>query len=169
LYFVFYEYLKDYAVVIHNINNHSHNHINVKSQGSSTQLATSKSASSLSSLSSYAHIPFYSTVLCAATAGGLASFITSPLDMAKLRLQVQRGAGSNANMIAESRTNVYYTGLLDCLRKVYSVDGMKGLFRGAGARVLHFAPATTVTMTTYETCRRSFESFFHSQQGYYYW
>ena len=43
--------------------------------------------------------------------------------------------------------------MLDCLQHAYQQNGVNGLFRGAGARVLHFVPATTITMTCYETCR----------------
>lgn len=69
-----------------------------------------------------------------AAAGALASFLTSPLDMAKLRLQVQRRGGN---------TTTSYQGIVDCLRQAYHHGGISGLFRGAGARVLHFVPATS--------------------------
>ena len=95
-------------------------------------------------------IPFAWTILCSAGAGAIASWITSPLDMAKLRLQVQRGtlAGNSSEATA---TN--YRGVIDCLRHSYREGGTLALFRGATARVLHFVPATTITMTAYETFR----------------
>lgn len=90
-------------------------------------------------------LPLPWIILSSASAGALASFLTSPLDMAKLRLQIQRGNGNKG---------IVYKGIVDCLRQAYRQDGIiKGLFRGAGARVLHFVPATTVTMTCYESCR----------------
>lgn len=73
-----------------------------------------------------------------ASAGALASFLTSPLDLAKLRLQVQRGES-----ISGSATATRYNGIADCLQQVYRHGGVRGLFRGAGARVLHFVPATS--------------------------
>ena len=94
-------------------------------------------------------LPFSSIIMCSCSAGALASWLTSPLDMAKLRLQVQRGH------IAPTG-NVMYRGMMDCLRSAYRQGGVPALFRGAGARVLHFAPGTTITMTCYE----SFRSFF---------
>jgi hypothetical protein len=95
-------------------------------------------------------LPFLYTVLSSASAGALASWLTSPLDMAKLRLQVQRG-----NNTADTTA---YRGVWDCLVHSYRHQGgVHGLFRGAGARVLHFAPATTVTMTCYETSRSFFQ------------
>jgi len=101
-------------------------------------------------------LPFQWVVLCSAGAGALASWLTSPLDMAKLRLQVQRGTAAmktSAQQEAGTAGVVAYRGVADCLHQAYKDGGTRGLFRGAGARVLHFAPATTITMTCYETCR----------------
>jgi hypothetical protein len=95
-------------------------------------------------------LPFSSIVLCSCTAGAFASWLTSPLDMAKLRLQVQRGN------VASEPTMVVYRGMVDCLATAYRHGGVAALFRGAGARVLHFAPGTTITMTCYETFRSFF-------------
>ncbi|KAL3910673.1 MAG: hypothetical protein SGILL_007600, partial [Bacillariaceae sp.] len=94
-------------------------------------------------------LPFPWIVISSAGAGALASFLTSPLDMAKLRLQVQRGAQDSSS---SQTTN--YRGVSDALKYAYQSGGVHGLFRGAGARMLHFVPATTISMTTYETCRK---------------
>ncbi|KAL7534045.1 hypothetical protein ACHAWF_004701 [Thalassiosira exigua] len=104
-------------------------------------------------------LPLLHLVACSAGAGALASWLTSPLDMAKLRLQVQRGQTAAAgSLAAESNPNhaVQYRGMADCLSAAYKEGGVRGLFRGAGARVIHFAPATTITMTLYEKCRSFF-------------
>ena len=98
-------------------------------------------------------IPFSYVVLTSCSAGGLASWLTSPLDMAKLRLQVQRGSLANN---PTGTVQFTYGGMVDCLRYAYRDGGIPGLFRGAGARVLHFAPAMTITMTCYETFRSYF-------------
>jgi hypothetical protein len=96
-----------------------------------------------------AELPFLHTVLCSATAGAAASWVTSPLDMAKLRLQIQRG--KHATGLQGDRID--HRGMIDCLSNIYKEGGVKGLFRGAGARVLHFVPATTIMMTCYEGFR----------------
>ncbi|KAL7517844.1 hypothetical protein ACHAWX_002723 [Stephanocyclus meneghinianus] len=103
------------------------------------------------------NLPFLHLVACSAGAGALASWLTSPLDMAKLRLQVQRGR--IAAMPTPGRYQ--YKGMLDCLRNVYiNEGGLRGLFRGAGARVMHVVPATAVTMTSYEKCRTFYANAF---------
>jgi Mitochondrial carrier protein len=93
-------------------------------------------------------LPFQWLVLCSAGSGALASWLMSPLDLAKLRLQVQRG-----KLQSLSQSTTIYCGVIDCLQSAYDNAGLGGLFRGAGARVLHFAPATCITMTTYEMFR----------------
>lgn len=134
LYFVFYERFKFWA----------------------RQNQTGRTDDSLRSLENV-ELPFQWILFCSAGAGAIASWMTSPLDLAKLRLQVSRGraaAGMDPNAIS-------YTGVVDCLKHVYRDGGVKGLWRGAGARVLHFAPATTITMTSYETCRSFVANLWH--------
>lgn len=100
-----------------------------------------------------AALPFPCVVLSSAGAGAAASWLTSPLDMAKLRIQIQRGGGGAANASMTDGGGVVYRGMVNCLSVTYRAEGVRGLFRGAVARVLHFAPATAITMTCYETCR----------------
>jgi hypothetical protein len=116
-------------------------------------------------------VPFHWTLICSCSAGAVASWLTSPLDMAKLRLQVQRGQLAAAAAASSTATTVsaaaslntatttgtfQYRNVWHCLHHSYQTAGVRGLFRGAGARVLHFAPSTTVTMTSYETFRTFF-------------
>lgn len=107
-------------------------------------------------------LPLSFTILSSASAGALASFLTSPLDMVKLRLQVQRRTESLSSSSSKESTTVLRTdptfrGMSDALVHSYRSGGIPGLFRGAGARVIHFVPLTTIIMTSYETCR----SFIH--------
>lgn len=134
LYFMLYEQFKQWSTEFHS-----------QSFQESSTTATTKINHTL---------PFPWIVMSSAGAGAIASFLTSPLDMAKLRLQVQRGT---RHLSAEASTTTYL-GIADALQSAYHRGGIKGLFRGAGARVLHFVPATTVTMTCYETCRNFFQN-----------
>mmetsp|Transcript_6333 Transcript_6333/g.9204 ORF Transcript_6333/g.9204 Transcript_6333/m.9204 type:complete len:340 (+) Transcript_6333:83-1102(+) len=93
-------------------------------------------------------ISFPLLLSCSASAGALASWLTSPLDMAKLRLQIQRGT-----LTGGSNNQVAYHGMIDCLRQAHKQSGIRGLFRGAGARVLYFTPFTTIVLTCFEKCR----------------
>ena len=99
-------------------------------------------------------LPFYYTVGCSAGAGAFASFLTSPLDMAKLRLQIQRGQSSSSGL----NTTKDGTNMIECLQNIYKEGGVRGLFRGAGSRVLHWSSAMTITMTSYEECRNFYRN-----------
>merc|ERR1719162_1897829 len=97
-------------------------------------------------------LPFHQILLCSSGAGALSSWITSPLDMAKLRIQIEQGSVSNTNkMHRQPLTN--NRGMIYVLRNIFFHEGLSGLFRGAGARVLHFTPSAAITMTFYEKIR----------------
>lgn len=91
-------------------------------------------------------LPFRDALIAALVAGGAASFFTAPLDLAKLRLQVHRGA-------AEGTAPLRFT---DVFLAAWRTRGLRGLFRGAGARVAFFAPSTAVSMACFETVKGAF-------------
>jgi hypothetical protein len=65
--------------------------------------------------------------------GAIAAFITSPLDLAKLRMQI---GTSNLGMIGS-------------LRSIYYREGISGLFKGAGARVSHSFCLSNLNLSIY--------------------
>ena len=114
-----------------------------------------------------AQLPFHSFLLAGAIAGGAAAFITNPLDMAKLRLQVQRaqrqshvaaggaaGGGSGGSVAGVgSGLEFGYKNLLDGMRKVVAESGWKGLWKGVGARVLFFMPSSALNIAIFDTVK----------------
>ena len=83
-------------------------------------------------------VSFAAALPCALSAGALASWLTAPLDLAKLRVQVHRGADGPSFLRA----------LADA-----SKAGPRGLFRGAGARVLFSAPSMGASMACFEQAK----------------
>lgn len=77
------------------------------------------------------------TLTSSSLAGGLASFVTSPLDLAKLRLQVDRSKQRHAAMSAfQSSEYITYKSFYDVIKKTFVHEGgLRGLYRGAFARV----------------------------------
>lgn len=71
-------------------------------------------------------------------AGGLAAFITVPADVVKTRRQASLGV---ANGPASPK---------EIARVILQEEGLRGLFRGAGPRVVKVAPACAIMMGTYE-------------------
>ena len=95
-----------------------------------------------------------------AGAGALASLLTNPLDIVKLRLQVQRGSTSTQ---ARQRNNVVgyggnfgYRNMVDGLCKLVRHEGAHGLLRGAGARMAFHAPMSAFGIALFEEFRIAF-------------
>jgi hypothetical protein len=129
-------------------------------------------------LSATAALPFAAQVATASAAGALASLATNPLDLVKLRLQVQRGARAAGAAAAAAAAAVgaeagaaatgggpavppgglpfHYRGVVDGLATVIKSEGWAALFRGAGARMAFHAPSTAITMTLFESCKSFF-------------
>jgi hypothetical protein len=80
-----------------------------------------------------------SVAMCG-TAGAIAAFVTTPLDLVKLRLQVP---------------NFQYRNFTSGLAQVARTEGIRGLFRGAAPRVLFGTLNTAVTMGFMEFFRSS--------------
>jgi len=89
------------------------------------------------------------TLAASSIAGASAAVITSPLDMAKLRLQTQRVLKPG-----ELAPTGYINGMRDHLAAIHREGGIRALFRGAGARVAFHTPSTCITFTCFEECRR---------------
>ena len=87
----------------------------------------------------------------AAAAGVLASVIAKtgvfPLDLIRKRLQVQ---GPARERLAGGMVPVYDKGLWRVGRDIVKKEGWRGLYRGLGVGLLKAAPASAVTMWTYE-------------------
>ncbi|KAI9034641.1 mitochondrial carrier family [Hyaloraphidium curvatum] len=85
----------------------------------------------------------------ACAAGGLASWLTNPLDMVKLRLQVQRGEASEV----KGGLGFKYRGMADGLKAIVTNEGFRGLWKGSGARVVFSAAMATASMSLFERCK----------------
>eukprot|EP00922_Rhytidocystis_sp_ex-Travisia-forbesii_P061106 GHVS01090610.1.p1 GENE.GHVS01090610.1~~GHVS01090610.1.p1 ORF type:complete len:353 (+),score=23.94 GHVS01090610.1:147-1205(+) len=111
---------------------------------------TTRSSSVTCDNNSGDHTTFMQSLVCGSFAGALASWITTPLDVVKLRLQVQRGwAGSKASR----RTEFLYEGFFQGLRKLFSEEGLRGAYRGSLIRSCYHTPATAITIATMERIR----------------
>jgi len=86
----------------------------------------------------------------ACTAGGIAAVVTNPLDMIKLRMQVQRGGIYNFG----------YANLFDGARKLIQRESFKSMFHGSGARAAFWVPNLALNLTLYESCTRFYKTHF---------
>jgi solute carrier family 25 carnitine/acylcarnitine transporter 20/29 len=73
------------------------------------------------------------------------SFILSPIELVKCRLQNQR----------ESRSNAYYKGPIDCIRKIIVEEGIRnGFFRGLASTLARETPCYAGQFAAYYTTKQ---------------
>lgn len=95
-------------------------------------------------------------IVTASLAGSAASLLSNPLDLVKLRLQVQRGAAASATDAAGGGGVPFqYRGMAHALASIIKQEGPAALFKGAGARIAFHAPSTALTMAFYEQIKSS--------------
>jgi hypothetical protein len=92
-------------------------------------------------------INFSESLIASAMAGALSSFITNPLDLVKLRMQVERTYAAN------SLSNFHYKNLFHGLILIAKTEGLYGLFKGALPRILYNSSQTAISMSVLETAK----------------
>lgn len=89
------------------------------------------------------------------TAGGSAGFvevcIMHPLDLVKTRLQLQPTRPKSSNYDPH-----YYTGLGDCIKKMYKHEGLTSFWKGILPPILAETPKRAVKFATFEQYKKMF-------------
>jgi len=76
---------------------------------------------------------------CGGIAGGIAGFLSTPLDVVRTRIQTDCESGARSIRIV--------------IRAVYQQEGWYGLWAGYGARTIYYIPSAALTWTVYETVK----------------
>ena len=82
-------------------------------------------------------------LVCGALSATPASYLATPADVIKTRLQVVARTGQQT-----------YTGIADVIRKIMASEGPTAFFKGGLARVLRSSPQFGVTLLSYELLQR---------------
>ena len=98
--------------------------------------------------SSHVQIGFFQSMFWSMIAGAGASLLTNPLDLVKLRLQVQRGSKS-----AGASQQFEYKHMLDGLNQVIRKEGPIALWNGSFARMWTHFPTVAITMSVLEVTK----------------
>ncbi|XP_063595922.1 mitochondrial basic amino acids transporter-like [Penaeus indicus] len=81
-----------------------------------------------------------SHVIAGSSAGLVQAFVTSPMELLKTRLQLQESSA--------------LTSPIECARRIFQTEGLKGLFRGQMITVMRDVPAFGTYFLTYESLSR---------------
>lgn len=86
----------------------------------------------------------YQKFLLGVTSSSISPLLNTPIDTAKTRLQNQ--SYNNINKLSKTQ----YTGLFDCIHKIYKYEGYRSLWKGCLPRILRLAPGQGISFMTYE-------------------
>jgi solute carrier family 25 thiamine pyrophosphate transporter 19 len=96
-------------------------------------------------------LPFRSSdAVAGVTASVLSKSAVFPLDTVRKRLQVQ--GPTRSRYIGGAKMPVYERGILNTIGLIAKMEGARGLYRGLTVSLIKAAPASAVTMWTYERC-----------------
>lgn len=88
--------------------------------------------------------------LAGSAAGFVQSFVTSPMEFAKTRMQLQGQSNPKVSLPFWQKNRIAYKNPLDCLVKTFRSEGLFGIYRGLGCTILRDAPAFGVYFAGYE-------------------
>lgn len=91
-----------------------------------------------------------------AAAGFVQSVICSPMELSKLRLQLQGLGVRPKHIFFYHDPPLTYTGPLDCITKVFKKNGFRGVMRGLPITVFRDMPCFGIYFASYEWLTRSF-------------
>ena len=97
-------------------------------------------------------LSFGSTMVVGAAAASMASLLTNPLDMIKLRLQIQRRKFGAAEV--STGYNYNYKGLMSGLKSTAQDEGLRSLLQGAGSRMLFSAALSATSLAGFEYAKQ---------------
>jgi len=98
-------------------------------------------------------LPLSYSLPCAVFSGSLSAFVTSPLDLVKLRIQVSQASDGVVHLGSPPVASASASSM-QIMSAVFAQSGLRGLYRGALARVLFHAPSTALTVALFEDFRR---------------
>lgn len=84
-------------------------------------------------------------------AGLTQSLITSPMELTKTRMQMQSAVPPSGSTAASP----LYRGAVDCARRIYAAEGMRGLYRGFGVTAMRDVPGFASYFVLYEMLVRA--------------
>lgn len=106
-----------------------------------------------------------SQMLCGAAAGLSQSIVSSPMELIKTRVQIQTEACATTKSLSCAATSSStvtncssYASPMDCVRKIVTTEGWRGIFRGQLITVCRDVPGFASYFLSYEYLSRSWAS-----------
>jgi hypothetical protein len=102
----------------------------------------------------YSSVPFVQSMTAAAIGNTMSCILTNPLELVKVRMQVQRcmlDVGGTAQASQQFRYG--YTSFANGLVTLVRTEGVRGLLRGVGPRAMYAVPNAAITMAIFDSVK----------------
>ena len=108
-------------------------------------------------------ITFVQSFMMAFISGILASVVTSPLDIARLRMQIQRN--QNTVHFMDDQSHHAYKSVLEGIYKIAKRESFLALWRGCFARIIHMSAQAAINLSLLEKVRKQLiETFYYENR-----
>ena len=97
------------------------------------------------------NIKIWQSFVLSLTSGVISSVVTNPLDVVKIRMQVQRAELQKGETLIEGRYG--YSNIFQGVYRVAMDEGVFGLFRGCYARILMMSFNSCLSLTLLDSIR----------------
>ncbi|KAH8404873.1 hypothetical protein KR222_007794, partial [Zaprionus bogoriensis] len=101
------------------------------------------------------YLPFYRAALCGMSAGALANFLSSPVDLIKIQMQM------DGKRVLKGKPR-RVTNVFQAFRVIYRKGGIFGLWKGTGINATRAALVTLGDLTAYDISKRKLMTLFNS-------
>ncbi|XP_071444279.1 mitochondrial glutathione transporter SLC25A40-like [Hetaerina americana] len=93
--------------------------------------------------------------IAGSVAGSISAFVTVPFDVVKTHQQIEMGE----KQICEDPPCRTRSSVLDVMKRIVKVEGIKGLFTGVVPRICKVAPACAIMISSYEYGKSFFQKY----------
>ncbi|XP_031829727.1 solute carrier family 25 protein Shawn isoform X3 [Nomia melanderi] len=100
------------------------------------------------------HQTFTFNLIAGAIAGSSAAFVTIPFDVVKTHRQIEMGEKAIYSDKPGHSSKSWFI-----IKKIYTQNGVKGLFTGLIPRIIKVAPACAIMIATFEHGKRFFQTY----------
>jgi len=99
-------------------------------------------------------------VIAGATAGLISRFVIAPLDVVKIRLQLQTHSPSDPSSQNDSRSSSKYRGALPTIKRILRDEGLTGFWKGNVPAEMMYVSYSAIQFTTYRSVTLALQTVF---------